>query len=78
MLNFHDAAASFVPPPDARWRQLMPTGAAEIIVHGDLAPWNLVAGPRWTYGLASALLLLASATAYVLFRVARMAPLAAT
>jgi MFS family permease len=28
-----------------------------------------VAGPRWTYGVASALLVLASATAFVLFRV---------
>lgn len=47
--DFHDAAASFVAPPDARWRQLMPAGAAEIIVHGDLAPWNLVAGQRWAF-----------------------------
>jgi len=33
-----------------------------------------LAGPRWTYGLASALLVLGSATAFVLFR-ARRVPL---
>jgi Ser/Thr protein kinase RdoA (MazF antagonist) len=48
--EFHDAVTSFVPPRDARWRQLMPSGGAEIIAHGDLAPWNLVLGePRWAF-----------------------------
>jgi hypothetical protein len=47
--DFHDASASFVAPPGARWRQLMPAGAAQIVVHGDLAPWNLVAGQRWAF-----------------------------
>ena len=48
--GFHDAVAGFVPPPDARWQQLMPAGGAEIIAHGDLAPWNLVLGePRWAF-----------------------------
>jgi MFS family permease len=37
-----------------------------------------VAGPRWTYGLASALLVLASVTAFALFRAARVLPAAAT
>lgn len=48
--GFHDAVAGFVPPPDARRQQLMPAGGAEIITHGDLAPWNLVLGePRWAF-----------------------------
>jgi hypothetical protein len=48
--EFHDAVASFVPPADARWQALVPAeipagtpdGAARIIAHHDLAPWNLV------------------------------------
>jgi MFS family permease len=31
-----------------------------------------IAGPRWTYGLAAALLVVASATAFVLFRARQM------
>ncbi|GAA1617366.1 phosphotransferase enzyme family protein [Actinoplanes couchii] len=42
--DLHDACASFVPPPDARWNALIPADRDEQIVHHDLAPWNLVAG----------------------------------
>ncbi|MFI2608890.1 phosphotransferase [Kitasatospora sp. NPDC018619] len=50
--EFHDAVRDFTPPPDARWRVLMPPdGAPDTIAHNDLAPWNLVAGPghRWSF-----------------------------
>ncbi|SOD63580.1 Phosphotransferase enzyme family protein [Streptomyces zhaozhouensis] len=40
--ELHDAAASFTPPPDARWRRVLPPYGDEQIVHHDLAPWNLV------------------------------------
>ncbi|MFF2077198.1 phosphotransferase enzyme family protein [Kitasatospora sp. NPDC058162] len=46
--ELHDAVKDFTPPPDARWQVLIPAegeaGEDEIIVHHDLAPWNLVAG----------------------------------
>jgi hypothetical protein len=47
--GFHDAVAGFAPPPEAVWRVLIPADGAEIIAHHDLAPWNLVAGPRWAF-----------------------------
>lgn len=48
--GFHDAVAGFTPPPDARWRRLVPADGAEIIAHHDLAPWNLVAGAgAWAF-----------------------------
>lgn len=48
--EFHDAVTGFVPPADARWQVLIPAeGEAEIIAHHDLAPWNLVVGPRWAF-----------------------------
>jgi hypothetical protein len=48
--SFHDAVASFVAPADARWQALIPAeGLCDIIAHHDLAPWNLVAGPRWAF-----------------------------
>ncbi|WP_062216945.1 phosphotransferase enzyme family protein [Streptomyces sp. NBRC 109706] len=40
--EFHDAAADFTPPPDARWRRMIPPDGEEQIIHHDLAPWNLV------------------------------------
>jgi Phosphotransferase enzyme family len=50
ILAFHDAVAGFVPPADARWQVLIPAeGEPEIIAHHDLAPWNLVVGPRWAF-----------------------------
>ncbi|WP_437972903.1 aminoglycoside phosphotransferase family protein [Sorangium sp. So ce295] len=39
--RFHDASATFVPGPDDRW-QLPPRPPAEVICHGDLAPYNCV------------------------------------
>lgn len=48
--EFHDAAASFVPPAGASWQVLIPPDRAEIIAHHDLAPWNLVMGPQqWAF-----------------------------
>src|SRR5215469_2958778 len=48
--EFHDAVTGFIPPPDARWQVLIPAeGTSEIIAHHDLAPWNLVIGPRWAF-----------------------------
>lgn len=48
--DFHDAVASFAPPPGAQWQLLMPADGDEIIAHHDLAPWNLVIGQReWAF-----------------------------
>jgi hypothetical protein len=48
--RFHDAVTGFVPPPDARWQvYIPPEGQCDIIAHHDLAPWNLVLGPRWAF-----------------------------
>jgi len=48
--DFHDASADFTPPADARWNVVIPADAKDLIVHHDLAPWNLVRGPdRWTF-----------------------------
>lgn len=48
--EFHDAVTGFVPPPGARWQVLIRAeGTNDIIAHHDLAPWNLVTGPRWAF-----------------------------
>jgi hypothetical protein len=48
--DFHDAVTGFVPPPDAHWQMLIPAeGDCDIVAHHDLAPWNLVIGPRWAF-----------------------------
>jgi len=51
--RYHDVAATFTPPADARWWDLAadPTGADEVVCHNDLAPWNLVRGSdgSWTF-----------------------------
>ena len=48
--DYHDAVTGFVPPPDAHWQVLIPAeGDCDIIAHHDLAPWNLVIGPRWAF-----------------------------
>lgn len=44
--RFHDAAATFVPPPGAVWNVAIPPDAEELICHHDPAPWNLVRGAR--------------------------------
>ncbi|MBA8923206.1 hypothetical protein BC739_000403 [Kutzneria viridogrisea] len=39
--NLHDATVDFTPPPDTAW--YMPArGPAEVICHGDIAPYNCV------------------------------------
>jgi Ser/Thr protein kinase RdoA (MazF antagonist) len=41
--RYHDAVASFVPPPDAAWRFTdRPLDAGEVICHNDCAPYNVV------------------------------------
>ena len=48
--ELHDAAASFQPPPEARWDVVIPPDREELICHHDLAPWNLVRdGDRWVF-----------------------------
>jgi Phosphotransferase enzyme family len=48
--SFHDAVTGFVPLAGARWQVLIPAeGTCDIIAHHDLAPWNLVIGPRWAF-----------------------------
>src|SRR5207302_1190481 len=46
--DFHRASASFAPPPQVPWWQgsIDPIGG-NLVLHGDLAPWNLVAGEEW-------------------------------
>ncbi|GHJ45204.1 phosphotransferase [Catellatospora sp. TT07R-123] len=39
--RLHDASAGFTPPPGAVW-QLPPREPAEVVCHGDLAPYNCV------------------------------------
>jgi hypothetical protein len=44
--DLHQAAASFVPPPDAVWRSWFGRdlpGASPIISHCDTGPWNFIA-----------------------------------
>ena len=48
--RFHDAASSFEPPPDARWRFAGRPGPDAAILHGDWAPYNVV----WRDGAWSA------------------------
>lgn len=45
--DLHDAAEGFVIPPDAVWNVVIPPDRADLVVHHDAAPWNLVTGPRW-------------------------------
>jgi hypothetical protein len=48
--EFHDAVTGFVAPAGASWQVLIPAeDEHEIIAHHDLAPWNLVIGPRWAF-----------------------------
>ncbi|WP_231619160.1 phosphotransferase enzyme family protein [Nonomuraea sp. SBT364] len=39
--DYHDATAGYVPPADAIW-QFAPKEPAEVICHGDVAPYNCV------------------------------------
>jgi phosphotransferase family enzyme len=48
--EFHDASASFTEPAGSRWNVVIEPDARELIVHHDLAPWNLVMGrARWVF-----------------------------
>jgi len=47
--EYHDAARSFTPPPDASWQVLIEPEGSDIIAHHDLAPWNLVMGDSWAF-----------------------------
>jgi hypothetical protein len=48
--DLHDACADFAPPPDARWNVAITPDACDLVVHHDLAPWNLVQGRRrWVF-----------------------------
>jgi hypothetical protein len=47
--DLHDACAGFTPPPGARWNNLIPPDSEDLIVHHDLAPWNLVVGDRMVF-----------------------------
>lgn len=42
--KFHDATATFVPPPDATWQPWFTRSSRPdaIFGHGDLGPWNIV------------------------------------
>ena len=40
--RFHEAVATFEPPPDARWRFEGSRDPGATIVHGDWAPYNVV------------------------------------
>lgn len=48
--ELHDAGADFDPPPDARWQVAIPPDREDLVVHHDLAPWNLIVdGERMTF-----------------------------
>ena len=41
--GYHDAVASFVPPPGSVWRSTnVPLAPGEIVRHGDLGTWNMI------------------------------------
>ena len=42
--DLHDATAGFTPPSDAHWQVGIPAPDGDLIVHNDVAPWNLVIG----------------------------------
>ncbi|WP_024286015.1 phosphotransferase [Cellulomonas sp. KRMCY2] len=42
--DLHDALDGWTPPADAAWVCPIPTDGADLVVHNDIAPWNLVVG----------------------------------
>lgn len=49
--RYHDAVASFSPPPDARWRLPAGPGSREIVCHNDTAPFNTVYRVRRAFAM---------------------------
>jgi hypothetical protein len=48
--EFHDIAAGFRAPSDARWDVCIEPDRRDLICHHDLAPWNLVCSDdRWVF-----------------------------
>jgi Ser/Thr protein kinase RdoA (MazF antagonist) len=48
--ELHDMTAHFVPPPGAGWQVIIPPDREDLVVHHDLAPWNLIRdGDRWVF-----------------------------
>ena len=45
--DLHDAAEGFVVPADAVWNVVIPPDHADLVIHHDAAPWNMVTGARW-------------------------------
>lgn len=45
MRDMHDALATFTPPAGAEWFEGLPAPAAELIIHQDIAPSNIVVTP---------------------------------
>ena len=43
--ELHDALDGWTPPPDAAWACPIPADGDDLVIHNDLAPWNLVVGP---------------------------------
>jgi hypothetical protein len=48
--DFHDASEEFTPAAQARWNVVITPDAEDLVIHHDLAPWNLVlGGERWVF-----------------------------
>lgn len=48
--ELHDACAGFTPPADAQWNVVIAPDAEDLVIHHDLAPWNLVVNDsRWVF-----------------------------
>ncbi len=45
MREMHDALASFVPPPDVQWFEGLAGPGAEMIIHQDISPSNILVTP---------------------------------
>src|SRR5665647_2298616 len=43
--HLHDALDGWAPPADAIWSCPIPTDGDDLIVHNDIAPWNIVVAP---------------------------------
>jgi Ser/Thr protein kinase RdoA (MazF antagonist) len=42
--ELHDAVDGWAPPSDAAWVCPIPTDGDDLVIHNDLAPWNIVIG----------------------------------